>query len=106
MSGVSERTLQKDLNQIEDSIKRHNLPLPLVRKKGRGIVLKGLPHEKERLLTLLSTDQIKNGSNQDLQELIIFHILQNPQGKISLSELASQLYTTLLDLSTVDIENS
>ena len=89
---VSERTLYNDLEIVEDYLISNNYPLKLDRKKGTGIRLNGLPHEKEKLMACISQGQSYYFSKQELQKLIIFHILQLPSGKISQEELAEQLY--------------
>lgn len=89
---VSERTLYNDLEIVEDYLISNGYPLNLDRKKGTGIRLNGLPHEKEKLMASISQSQSYYFSKQELQKLIIFHILQLPNGKISQEELAEQLY--------------
>lgn len=89
---VSERTLQKDLTVIEHFFEDNDLTLQLDRKKGTGILLRGTSAEKEALLVKLSQGNKHLNSSKQLQELIIFHILQNPNDRISLDELAAQLF--------------
>lgn len=89
---VSERTLQKDLSTINALIEKQRNSLVLERKKGIGILLKGDSLDKEKLLEQLMEVAQTPPDNQQLQELIVFHILQNPNDKISLDELAEQLF--------------
>lgn len=89
---VSERTVTKDLNTITDYLIAEQLPLQMDRKKGTGIWLKGQPHDKEKLLTLLGTSDHKQIQLDELQHLLIFHTLQAPKGIVKLDDLADQLF--------------
>lgn len=88
---VSERTLAKDLNLLANFLVAEHMPLVLERKKGTGIWLKGFAHEKEKLLRLVATNDL-HIEEDELQKLLIFHILQTPNGLIKLDELADQLF--------------
>lgn len=89
---ISERTLQKDLTVIEDYLSSRHFGLSLDRKKGIGILLKGSAFEKEQALTHLPYLHQSFAHQKELQDLIVFHILQKPHDKVSLDELAAQLF--------------
>lgn len=91
---VSERTLTKDLNLLEAYLLSEQLPLELDRKKGTGIWLKGLAHEKEKLLNAILASDLNKIEADELQKLLIFHTLQAPNGLIKLDELADQLFVS------------
>ncbi|WP_122646320.1 BglG family transcription antiterminator [Enterococcus mediterraneensis] len=90
---VSERTIHNDLNVIEEYIKNSNLPLTIERKKGTGIFLKGLPHEKEQLKSLSTEAGNSEPDKEQMRDLIIFHLLSAKDG-ISLDELSEKLYVS------------
>src|SRR5574337_125219 len=90
---VSERTLAKDLNLLANFLVSEHMPLVLERKKGTGIWLKGSEHDKEKLLRLVATNTL-NIEEDELQKLLIFHLLQTPNGVIKLDELADQLFVS------------
>lgn len=89
---VSERTLTKDLNTITDYLIAEQIPLILDRKKGTGIWLKGKDYDKEKLLKLIAMMDHQQVEIEELQHLLIFHILQAPNGIIKLDDLADQLF--------------
>lgn len=89
---VSERTLQKDLNHLQLMMQDTKLPISLDRKKGTGILFRGLSYDKEKFQQILLKNQANSMINQELQDLLIFHMLQVPDEKISLTDLANQLF--------------
>ncbi|MDT2755447.1 BglG family transcription antiterminator [Enterococcus pseudoavium] len=90
---VSERTIHSDLNKIELWIKEKQLPLTIERKKGTGILLTGLPHEKEQLKQLLTKKSAVESDKNQLQRMLIFHLLVAKDG-LSLDELAEKLFVS------------
>lgn len=87
---VSERTIHSDLNQLVDFLAEKKLPLVLNRKKGIGILLSGLPAEKDQLKCLVHQEHCQS-SDKRLQDLLIFHLLSAKDG-LSLDELAEKLF--------------
>lgn len=90
---VSERTIHSDLNKIEAWIKEQQLPLRVERKKGTGILLTGLPHEKAQLKQLLTKKTDLDSAKNQLQRMLIFHLLIAKDG-LSLDELAEKLFVS------------
>ncbi|MBO0482570.1 BglG family transcription antiterminator [Candidatus Enterococcus courvalinii] len=88
---VSERTIHSDLNKIEDWLNAHQLPLIIERKKGTGILLVGLPHEKDQVKRLLNENDETELERSQLRQLLIFHLLVAKDG-LSLEELAEKLF--------------
>lgn len=90
---VSERTIHSDLNKIEAFLTTMQLPLTIQRKKGTGILLSGLPHEKEQLKQSLNDSSALDTDNNQLQRMLVFHLLVAKDG-ISLDELAEKLFVS------------
>ncbi|WP_275399976.1 PTS sugar transporter subunit IIA [Enterococcus faecium] len=88
---VSERTVHSDLNVIETWFRDKQLPLMIERKKGTGILLNGLPHEKEQLKRTLNEEAQTEMDKNQLRQLLIFHLLVAKDG-FSLEELSEKLY--------------
>lgn len=88
---VSERTVHSDLNVIETWFRDKQLPLMIERKKGTGILLNGLPHEKEQLKRVLNEEAQTEMDKNQLRQLLIFHLLVAKDG-FSLEELSEKLY--------------
>ncbi len=88
---VSERTVHSDLNVIETWFRDKQLPLMIERKKGTGILLNGLPHEKEQLKRALNEEAQTEMDKNQLRQLLIFHLLVAKDG-FSLEELSEKLY--------------
>ncbi|HGF7785551.1 TPA: HTH domain-containing protein, partial [Enterococcus faecium] len=70
---VSERTIHSDLNTIETWLRDKHLPLMFERKKGTGILLNGLPHEREQLKRALNEETQTEMDKKQLRQLLIFH---------------------------------
>lgn len=51
-----------------------------------------MPHDKEKFKQVLLKNQTNAMINQELQDLLIFHILQVPDEKMNLTDLANQLF--------------
>lgn len=88
---VSERTIHSDLNTIETWLRDKHLPLMFERKKGTGILLNGLPHEREQLKRALNEETQTEMDKKQLRQLLIFHLLVAKDG-FSLEELSEKLY--------------
>jgi len=88
---VSERTIHSDLNTIEAWLMTKQLSLKIERKKGIGILINGLPHEKEQLKQVLNEDSQTEVDKNQLQQLLIFHLLV-AKDRLSLEELAEKLF--------------
>lgn len=91
---VSERTLQTDLNRLEEYLATQQLSLQLVRKKGTGVKLDGTLNEKKELKK--KVNQFLNGQSFDTEksvELLVFHLLMAKEGQ-SLEELSEKLFVS------------
>lgn len=91
---VSERTLQSDLNRLEEYLTVEQLALQLDRKKGTGVKLAGAPNEKIELKK--KVNQSLHGQSFDTEksvELLVFHLLMAKEGQ-SLEELSEKLFVS------------
>lgn len=101
---VSERTLQSDLNTIEEFIVTQDFKMRLERKKGTGILLAGTTFEKDLFKKQLN--QLLHGKtfdDQKSEELLIFHLLMAKEGQ-SLEELAEKLFISRKEVKRLLVE--
>ena len=61
--GVSKRTVQRELEYIESSLKKYNLSFQS--KAGTGVWIEGDKSDKEKLTALLMADDTLDVSNSD-----------------------------------------
>lgn len=89
---VSERTIQTDLNQIEQFLNQQEPVLSLERKKGTGILLIASHTEKKQLKKQVTTPLLTQPSQRGKdQERLIFHLLMAKEAQ-SLEELAEKTF--------------
>ena len=101
---VSERTLQSDLNTIEEFILIQDFKIAVERKKGTGIRLKGTNFEKDLLKKQLN--QLLHGKtfdDQKSEQLLIFHLLMAKEGQ-TLEELAEKLFVSRKEVKRLLVE--
>ena len=95
---VSERTLQTDLNRIEEYLAAQPLQVQLERKKGTGVRIEG--HDSQRARLKKKVNQGLNQSSFDEEkrtELLIFHLLMAKKGQ-SLDELAEKMFVSRMEI--------
>lgn len=91
---VSERTIQSDLNRLEEYLAEHQIKLTLERKKGTGVKFEGSLHETKQLINRLSPSLDNRGIEMEKRiELLVFHLLMAKEGQ-SLEELSEKLFVS------------
>lgn len=86
---MSERTIHSDLNTIETWLRDKHLPL-MFERKGTGILLNGLPHEREQLKRALN-EETQTEMDKTASSVIDFPSASSKDG-FSLEELSEKLY--------------
>lgn len=91
---VSERTLQSDLNRLEEYLVDEQIKLKLERKKGTGVIIEGTDYEKNQLMKVLNQSIHSRSFEEEKRiELLVFHLLMAKEGQ-SLEELSEKLFVS------------
>lgn len=89
---VSERTISKDLDVIEDFIREYNLNL--IRKPKLGIWIDGEDTDKERLLTSINADNTKvPDTPKERQNYILAKLIMN-SNYITIKEISDEIFVS------------
>ncbi|WP_229683225.1 BglG family transcription antiterminator [Virgibacillus oceani] len=102
---VSERTVHRDLKDIEQIM--HSYNLELMKKSGVGIRITGGMHDQKRLEMALSTSEASDYTPEERQTIILSTLLERNE-PIKLFTLANELKVTAAtisnDLDQLEIE--
>ncbi|MHC5268988.1 BglG family transcription antiterminator [Enterococcus sp. LJL98] len=91
---VSERTVQSDLNRIEEYLAKHLGNVQLERKKGTGVKIAAPMQEKQQLAMKVSQQFHSQVFEEEKRlELLVFHLLMAKEAQ-SLEELAEKLFVS------------